>query len=280
MRIRHVLGALVAGTAILGLAGGALAIVPAGTLDQHHECSNSPQPVAPAGLVCDLHPTDATYPTQYSTTPATTVGLGQTFTAGMTGKLQAVALYLDLRPNTNPPATFNVEIRATTAGAPSGAALATGTISTAGWPTAANAPAWMRVDFATQPSVTAGTTYAIVLPELAKDVETPWLLWELDGNNTAHPNYAGGEAYDSADGVWELMSSHIQISDGGNADFAFQTYMAAAATPRPSVTTPPTSTLAAIEARGDGGAALVILSLAALAGLLLFLVAPRRVRRS
>ena len=122
-----------AGLTALGLAlllsTGVLAAVPAGTLDQSHECV--------AGVCNSVNggQPDAQYPLWYSQNgnDGSAVGLGQTFTAGISGSLTGVELYLTALDATAP-ATLTVQIESTTSGVPSGTVLATTTVATSDIP--------------------------------------------------------------------------------------------------------------------------------------------------
>jgi Bacterial Ig domain len=98
---------------------------------------------------------------------------GQSFTAGVTGLLTAVQIYvLD-----NPDSATTIQIEATSAGLPNGTVLATGTFTGAYQGV---------VDLAVPLAVTAGTVYALVMPVN--------LSLECPGGNV----YAGGTWLDQA----------------------------------------------------------------------------------
>ena len=122
--------------------------------------------------------------------------MSQTFTAGLTGTLDSVALYGRQQIGSS----WTVAIKAVDGlGAPTGVDLATGS---------AAAPAtvgWTQIALTPATPVTAGTMYAII-------VEVPTPAW----NYSALP-YAGG----------------VGTSLNGSADFAFRTYVTVAAPPAP-----------------------------------------------
>lgn len=249
MHRRGLAAAVAAGVFALAVAGSALAVVPAGTLDQHHEC---------AATDCNVSGV-AAYPHWYSqngSAEGDVVNLGQTFTAGVTGKLTKVELYLQLRDATIP-ASFDVHVVSTAAGVPqNGTVLATATVSTSGgsWASVGTA-AWIPVVFAAPPTVTAGKKYAIILSDAAF-LRNSWLVWEMDSDTgtPAYTDYAGGDALASikasadATDTWASMFEILNDGGSGNADFAFRTFVAAAApTPTPTAvipSAPPTDALA------------------------------------
>ncbi len=285
-----------AGLTALGLAlllsTGVLAAVPAGTLDQSHECV--------AGVCNSVNggQPDAQYPLWYSQNgnDGSAVGLGQTFTAGISGSLTGVELYLTALDATTP-ATLTVEIESTTSGVPSGTVLASTTVATSDISFSAG---WVSATFATPPTVTAGTMYAITLPELPQENVSPWLVWGLDTEfSGAYTDYTGGDAYASVAGSWASMFTILADGGNGTGDLAFRTYVQAAAatptptavptptptpaatsTPAPSITPPATSTTPG-QPGGDGGAGVVAIILGLMAlSLSLIVVRPRRPHRS
>ena len=118
--------ALCAGLLVLGLMPGS-ALATSGVLDQSN---------ASTGL-----------------SAGTSGMLAQTFTAGKTGSLTEVDLYME-GDNAH---AINVTIQATTGGLPNGTVLAT-----SGFGTPPNVVAWVPFSISSQPSITSGTMYAIV----------------------------------------------------------------------------------------------------------------------
>jgi hypothetical protein len=130
----------------------------------------------------------------------------QTFTAGVSGDLTDVTVAVhndaflgsngDLRVAINPVDGL---------GAPNTAVeLAVGTVSVA--TLSSGAPAWADFVFGSPATLTAGTSYAITLTEINGNHEHIW--WAGSSGDT----YAGGEPFGASGG-----------------DFAFETYMIAAA---------------------------------------------------
>ena len=149
----------------------------------------------------------------------------QTFTAGITGKLDQVDLFLN-KIGTTPPVT--VEIRTTTSSAPDSAPTST-VLATATVPDSAigTTNSFVQVTFAAPPSVVAGTLYAIVAYSPGDlGMVTGWL--ERNGGNP----YASGTAFGSSDplppgGNWNQEAANDQ---------AFKTYVVPTPTP-PQTTT-------------------------------------------
>lgn len=164
----------------------------AGTLDQQ-------QPTAgdPAGIVGPS-----------SSSPQS---LAQTFTAGLSGLLDQVDLFLD--DHFGPPSTtgpLTVEIRDTTGGFPGSIVLASASVPESSVPT--TPAAFVAVTFAAPATVSAGVQYAIVAYTGGFDVYNWW---------TANADvYAGGQACRS------LASPPGPWSCFGTVDLAFRTYVA------------------------------------------------------
>lgn len=229
--------ALCSGFLLLGLLPGfALATVP-GTLDQSND------------------------PTIYNVSgPAT---LAQTFTAGLSGPLSSVDLYIRMQPA----ASVNVSIEGTALGVPDGTVVATTSASVS------VTEAWVNFPFSTPPNVTSGTVYAIVFSANNGDVGA-----------SADTAYSGGEALRSPSGSW------LTYPDPA-LDFAFRTYVTVAESQSPLeslqgatatagrvLTPPPTST--AGPTSGDPGNTIWLLpiTLFTLCGGLCLLISRQRRR--
>jgi hypothetical protein len=149
--------------------GSTLAINPTSNLDQHND------PAADSASAA--------------------LNLAQTFTAGKSGLLSGVDLYLSLVGGGN----LTASIEATTSGWPTGSTLASGfgaVSATAGW---------VHFAFSTPLSVVKDTVYAIVINPTAAGV------W-YGSTNT----YPGGQAFMAAS-PWNTLANP--------ADFAFRTYV-------------------------------------------------------
>ena len=137
---------------------------------------------------------------------------GQTFTAGLSGKLDQVDLWLSKQ--TNPNNVLNVEIRdvaGTANNSPPGTAvLASASVAASVVPTSG---AFVPIAFSVPASVAAGTRYAIVTWTAAVGGNYVWYL------STAHETYTGGVAEDTSSSPpttpWSAFLS----------DFAFKTYV-------------------------------------------------------
>ncbi len=258
-RIGALLAVLVAS---LAFAGGAAAVVIPGTLDQHQNSG----------------PDSAYWNQNYS--------VAQTFTAGLTGSLDAVTFNLGTaQPEVVPAAVgdLSVQILATSGGVPSGSPLATENI------TGAVSGGLYLVTFTSPASVASGTQYALVL--------TPGTSSLLDWLGVCGSDaYAGGSAlvFDSANHPsWMTVPAwaSAEESNACTQDFEFATYVTEAATPSPTatapatatalstVTAPPTATapVPADTSRGEP-MLLILASGLALAGALLALKRVRAVR--
>lgn len=204
VRRRLAIGAALVAALALTLPSAVLAL---GTLDQE-------QAVADGPMLIDSNPIDQ---------------IDQEFTAGLTGTLDTVSLFLG-RPDTLD-VTFEVDIR----DAVSDALLASGVAPAADVP-ATQGGGWVDViDWGGTPAtVTAGTKYVIRVQWLdSGNGDYSW--WGSDGDT-----YAAGDT---------LVDSVIQQG----MDMAFRTYVTGQVTARPSVTVPPTSTLAPAAAPADAG---------------------------
>ena len=180
--------------------------------------------------------------------------LGQTFTAGVTGKLDAVGVYVSAAPPAGPAAQVKpafvgngwIEVEGTSvSGLPAWPPLASAT------PTLSSTPGWEYFILPSPINVVAGTKYAILV-----FTNDPYILnWAGDCSNS----YPGGQA---------LMFSTLWVPIAGPSpaycqqDFAFQTYVTAAppAATAPPATAPPTSTTPAKRAPNGGPAIPVIVA--------------------
>jgi hypothetical protein len=141
-----------------------------------------------------------------------THSVGQTFTPGLSGKLDQVDLFLSKQ--TNPNNVLNVEIRdvaGTAYNSPPGTAvLASASVAASAVPASG---AFVPIAFTAPASVAAGTRYAIVIWTAAGGGNYVWYL------STAHETYTGGVADDTNSSppttAWSAFLS----------DFAFKTYV-------------------------------------------------------
>ena len=152
--------------------------------------------------------------------------VGQTFTAGLSGLLDTVNLYLHLGSRTAP---SEIQIQTVVDELPSGVVLA----SQAPVITFGTGEALIQATFSAPAAVTAGTQYAIVAVPPEPEILVLWA--------SSTDLYAGGTSvFTDNDGVTWL--------EPRNWDLAFETYVTVAPTPTPMPTLPPTPTLEASPA--------------------------------
>jgi hypothetical protein len=132
----------------------------------------------------------------------------QTFTAGITGQLSAVDVYIYCGACTGTTPNITVSIRATSADVPTGADLATATIPGFNSATAS----YRNAAFSSPPNLTAGTRYALVVRPVS-DPSVGAYSTVVSSSNS----YAAGRRLTSADGgaTWT----------GTTRDAGFKTYV-------------------------------------------------------
>jgi hypothetical protein len=86
----------------------------------------------------------------------------QVFTAGLTGQLDQIDVRILNRTSTGPDLTMT--LKATTAGVPTGSALATSSLARSG---TSGSYAWLSFTFSSPITVVSGTQYAIILSTTA-----------------------------------------------------------------------------------------------------------------
>jgi hypothetical protein len=137
--------------------------------------------------------------------------LAQTFTAGLSGRLDQVDLKLAAN-GTGPILPLTVEIRNAVGGSPGGTVLASGSI-----PASAAPPppaAFVSLGFASPATVTAGTQYAIVV--FNADVFPRRWGWAVDPSDPYAPGSAFHQATSPPGPTWLTDSS---------SDTAFRTFV-------------------------------------------------------
>ncbi len=141
-------------------------------------------------------------------TPAWT---GQTFIPAVSGNLKKVDVQLFANGAGSNPPNLTVSIRATSAGLPTGADLATGTIAGSIFGDAATH--WVTVTFASPATVTAGTKYAVILRPVSVPAGSGY-FWIRSSPST----YANGSRVLSADSgsTWSADTTR---------DYNFRTYV-------------------------------------------------------
>lgn len=148
----------------------------------------------------------------------TTTWGGQTFTPAVTGQLAKadINLFCSMCGGTTPNLTLSV--RATSGGVPTGADLASATLP--GF--SSGASAYYTGTFATPPTLTAGTMYALVIRPTANPSAGTYALTRSGTMAMGADVYAGGTrvAGTSSGTVWSIPSTGGVTSDAG-----FRTYM-------------------------------------------------------
>ena len=171
--------------------------------------------------------------------------LAQTFTAGRSGSLTDVELYM------NGTGTITAKIYATTAGLPTGPAKASASV------TLTNATGWVDFHYSSAPAVTNGTMYAVAFNTGA--LAAVWGSTDTYANGQGLMNNLG----------WVPNPNSIAIKD-----FAFRTYVKAPGT------TPAPTTTEAVSSSGSALPGLLLpLSFILLVGGLLVPVSRRRQQR-
>jgi hypothetical protein len=164
--------------------------------------------------------------------------LAQSFTAGASGRLDQVDLYLGW--DATPTAPLTVEIRDMSAGVPD-MVLASESIPASSVP---GALAFVPIIFGTPASVVAGTQYAIV----AYTASTDYYIWP---EGAGVDPYAGGLAFYDQTSIPPSTWRPDSVGD----DLAFKTYVAPPTTDAPPTDTPMTVGASAPTATGQRAAA-------------------------
>jgi uncharacterized repeat protein (TIGR01451 family) len=148
----------------------------------------------------------------------TTTWGGQTFTPSRSGQLTAVDINLFCSGCTGTTPNLTLSLRATSGGLPTGADLASATVT--GFNN--GAAVFYTATFGTPPSLTAGTLYAIVIRPTANPSPGTYALTR-SGTATAGSNvYAGGTRVSGATSgtVWS-----IPLTGGVSTDAGFKTHV-------------------------------------------------------
>ena len=138
---------------------------------------------------------------------------GQTFTAGVTGQLTRADINLFCSGCTGTAPTLTLSVRDTSGNLPTGADLATATLSG----NASGASSYFVGNFASPPTLTAGTVYALVVRPTVNPSAGIYAITRSSTNV-----YAGGQRVSSADSgsTWTAPLTAGQTTDAG-----FKTYM-------------------------------------------------------
>ena len=163
--------------------------------------------------------------------------VAQTFTAGLTGRLDQVDL--NLNKIGTPPVPLTIELRDVSAGLPGSTVLASQSVLS---PSVVASPSssWISFAFPTPVPVTAGTQYSIVAHSAAVDPPDTY-AWKV---GTGTDPYPAGAAYTASPPTAPWM-----IFMFGPPDFAFKTYVIPAPPQAPAAATPPTGRRAAALAK-------------------------------
>ena len=152
--------------------------------------------------------------------------IAQTFTAKSSEPLKVVSLYLS---RTGTPTDITLSLRATAAGLPNGADLASTSIPIEKFPFE-SAHQWIGVTFDTPYSLVAGTRYALVIKCTGDGGNM--ISWGISYNIHPHYNYTEGDVCISSDGgsTWSgyginAYTTFFQIGiEGGLKGFFFVGY--------------------------------------------------------
>jgi hypothetical protein len=193
--------------------------------------------------------------------------MAQTFTAGVTGSLTAVSVYVGAvaAPGgepavvTPPPGSnLSLAVFSTSSGLPD----TSGTPMYQGYATVGTTAGWFNFVLSSPAAITSGKQYAIVVDSLSLGFAN----WTGDCTN----DYAGGQALvkdtDASTPQWLAVPTYN--SDYCMLDFAFRTYVTTSPTP------PPTSTSEA-PISGGGASPVPLLLFSLLASAAAFLTARR-----
>ena len=177
--------------------------------------------LVPGAALATLATLDQSYTSVPDSFGGGSLNLAQTFTAGMTGSLVEVDLWM----NGDGAHPITVTIESTSGGKPTGTVLAT---SESGTPPTGDG-GWTSFSFSAPYSETAGTTYAI--------------LFSCGDYNAVWGSLGGGTSSQQAE-EWEGSSwGTVAYPRGYLGDFAFETWVEAAAASSP--TSPPACRTAA-----------------------------------
>ncbi len=148
----------------------------------------------------------------------TTTWGGQTFTPAVTGQLTRIDVNLFCSGCTGTTPNLTLSIRATSGGLPTGADIASATIT--GFNSGASA--FYTANFGSPPTLTAGTQYALVIRPTANPSPGTYALTRSGTSTAGADVYAGGTRVSGATSgtVWS-----IPLTGGVSTDAGFKTYM-------------------------------------------------------
>ena len=137
---------------------------------------------------------------------------GQTFTEGITGTLQKADISLFCANCTGAAPNLTLSLRATTANLPTGADLATATLSGS----SSGAASYFSGIFTTNPTLNAGTVYALIVRPVSNPSAGTYAATFSSSNV-----YAGGQRVTSADGNGQVWGTPT----GSSRDLGFHVYV-------------------------------------------------------
>ena len=151
---------------------------------------------------------------------SSTTFAGQTFTAAVTGALAAVDINLFCSGCSGTFPNLTLSVRATSGGLPTGADLAATTIPGFN----SGATAYYTGTFASPPTLTAGTKYALIIRPVSDPSAGTYAITRSGGVSTGADVYAGGDRINdngtSGAGPWVTP-----LTGGVATDSGFRTYM-------------------------------------------------------
>lgn len=143
-----------------------------------------------------------------------TAGRGQTFTPSVRHEIQTVKVYIS---KTNAPDALDIDIKATSAGLPTGASLASGQIAAGDVGAGVD---WETCTLGTPIILEAGVMYAILLLSTG----SVWQNLYNVGRDSGSATYSGGTELTSVDGgsSWSISSgSDMYFEELGDPKISF-----------------------------------------------------------
>jgi hypothetical protein len=170
----------------------------------------------PAGAIGTLDQSQPSFgPGFFASGNCGTISLAQTFTSGVSGLLDQVDVGA-FRSPTSTSDRLNVRIHAVSGGVPSETVLASESIPASSLETSPTLATFTSVTLGSPVPVTAGETYAIVLPATNLPCFDGFWWFYVEGNTYSR----GGALVRFGDGTW------VDLGNAGQ-DFAFKTYVTA-----------------------------------------------------
>lgn len=175
---------------------------------------------------------DVAYPPGYQTTDyavrdaAARTEISQGFKCATTDDVTKVRVWL--KKTGSPTGNINVEIQTDSSGVPSKSAVSNGTSANVDISTLTTSYAWYTFTFSTNPSLTAGTQYHLVLQGSNTVNGTAYAQWGVDNYDVVYPD-GSMSVYDAStwtteavfDAVFEIYITGGNIGNVGVATFDF-----------------------------------------------------------